>query len=184
MFRASRTPRQTNSRRGRSAAGACFSMFARMRGKDLLGLRVGVDRSRARVPVAGDRMFEKYRLRLDFPDQTRRNVEPGDERALPWPKRPGQHRHAHLDAEMDQRNDVEQVMAIVRLIGAGEEQMFAGYSGNAPESLLDRAGALSLPSGSGWSTTALTLGEEAVLERPQVRMAPNTALVREMSRPK
>ena len=51
-----------------------------------------------------------------------RHVEPVDQAALPGLWRPGQHRGAKGRAEVDQRRDVEQVMAIVGLLGIGDEE--------------------------------------------------------------
>ena len=123
-------------------------------------------------------MLEKHRLRLDLPDQPWRNVHPGDNRALPWPQRPGQHRHAHLDAEVNQGNDVQQVVAVVRLVRAGEEKIFARYSRNPRQPVLVEQ-MLFASVGQRPVNDRLDPRQEAVLKRPQVRMAPNLSLLRD-----
>ena len=122
-------------------------------------------------------MFEKHRLGLDFPDQPRGDVEPGDQRPLPGPQRPGQHGHAHPGAEVDQGNDVEQVVAIIRLVGAGEEKMLPRYPGNALEPVrIEQMLVASV--GQRPVHDRLDPRQEAILKRPEVGVAPNLALLR------
>ena len=87
--------------------------------------RMRVLAAEAGEPVGRDRMFEKDGPRPDLADESLRDAEPRDQSPLPWPQSPGQHRNAHFRAEIDQRNDVVQIVAIVVLVRTGDEQMLA-----------------------------------------------------------
>ena len=77
-------------------------------------------------PVGSDRMFEKDGPRPDLSDEALRDLKPGDQSPLPWPQSPGQHWSAHSRAEIDQRNDVVQIVAVIVFVRPGDQQMLAG----------------------------------------------------------
>src|ERR1700722_7511121 len=87
----------------------------------------------AREPVRGDRMFEKDRPWPNLSDEALRDLEPGDQSPLPRSQPPGQHWRAHSRAELDQRHNIVQIMAVIVLVGPGDQQMLAGEAGRARE---------------------------------------------------
>src|SRR6202453_5389139 len=87
----------------------------------------------AREPVRGDRMFEKAGPWSNLSDEALGYLEPGEQSPLPRSQRPGQHWRAHSRAEVDQRNDVVQIMAVIVLVGPGDQQMLAGATRRARE---------------------------------------------------
>ncbi len=111
-------PRRLEPRRG-------LAYIGEDRGEGLPVLWMGVLAAHAAVAVADDRVFEQDRPRPNLADEAFGDVEPGDQRALPGFQGPGQHRRAHFRAEMDERDDVEQVVAVVRLLGIRDQQMLA-----------------------------------------------------------
>ncbi len=137
-----------------------------------LMLRVRVLGAHSAHAIADDRMFEEYRARLDFPDQPRRDIKPGDERALPRLQCPGQHWRAHACAQVNERNDVQHVMAEIRLVRIGDQQMLPGQCWNAAEPLPVEP-VLSRSIGRGAVDDRLDRRQEAILKGPQERMAPN-----------
>ena len=122
-------------------------------------------------------MFEKDRPRLDLADEPRGRVESGDHRALPRPQRPAQHGDAHRRAEMDQRRDVKQVMAEIMLVRPGDHEVLAGDDGRPREPLRVEP-VLLRAVGRRAVDDRLDRGQEAVLKRPQERMAPDPPLRR------
>src|SRR5580692_798763 len=80
----------------------------------------------AREPVRGDRMVEKDWPWPNLSDEALWRLKPGDQSSLPWPQTPGQHWRAHPRAEIDQRHNIVQIMAVIVLVGPRYQQMFAG----------------------------------------------------------
>ena len=71
-------------------------------------------------------MFEKDRPWPDLSDEALRDLEPGDQSPLPGSQPPGQHWRAHSRAEIDQRHDIVQIVAVIVLVRPGDQQMLAG----------------------------------------------------------
>ena len=115
-----------STRGGVLMAGACFRTLARIAPERFAILRMRVLAAEARKPVRGDGMFEKDRPRPYLADKAVRDLEPGDQRPLPRLQAPGQHRNAHSRAEVDQRHDIVQVVAVIVLVRARDQQMLAG----------------------------------------------------------
>ena len=63
-------------------------------------------------------MFDKDRSRPDLPDEVLRDLEPGDQRTLPGLQGPRQHRSAHSRAEINERHDIVQIVAVIVLVRA------------------------------------------------------------------
>src|ERR1700722_13569129 len=80
-------------------------------------------------------MFEKDRPWPDLSDEALRDLEPSDQSALPRSQPPGQHWRAHSYAELDQRHNIVQIMAVIVLVRPGNQQMLAGDARRARKSL-------------------------------------------------
>src|SRR3984957_14852946 len=80
-------------------------------------------------------MFEEDRLWPKLSDEALRALEPGDQSPLPRSERPSQHWRAHSRAELDQRHNIVQIMAVIVLVRPGDQQMLAGDARRARESL-------------------------------------------------
>ena len=89
-----------------------------------LGMRILA--AEAGESVRRDRVLEKDRSRPDLSDEALRDLKPGDQSSLPWPQSPGLHWRAHSRAEIDQRNDVVQIVAVIVFVRPGDQQMLAG----------------------------------------------------------
>src|SRR5580700_6939332 len=80
-------------------------------------------------------MFEEDRLWPNLADEALRDLEPGDQSPLPRSQPPSQHWRAHSRAELDQRHNIVQIMAVIVLVGPGDQQMLTGDTRRARESL-------------------------------------------------
>src|SRR5580692_2267305 len=80
-------------------------------------------------------MFEEDRLWPNLADEALRDLEPGDQSPLPRSQPPSQHWRAHSRAELDQRHNIVQIMAVIMLVGSGDQQMLVGDTRRAREPL-------------------------------------------------
>src|SRR5580698_4582378 len=102
-----------------------------LEGSSTLGMRVLA--AETIEPARADRMFEKDRPRSDLADKALRDFQPSDQSPLPRSQPPGQHGRAHPRAEIDQRHDVMQIVAVIVLVRSGDQQMLAGDARRASE---------------------------------------------------
>ncbi len=70
-------------------------------------------------------MVEKDRPWPNLSDEALWDLEPGDQSPLPGSKPPGQHWRAYPRAEIDQRYNIMQVVAVIVLVRPGDQQMLA-----------------------------------------------------------
>src|SRR5580704_8879634 len=80
-------------------------------------------------------MFEKDWPWPNLADEALRDLEPGDQSPLPRSQPPSQHWRAHPRAELDQRHNIVQIMAVIVLVGPGDHQMLASDTRRACEPL-------------------------------------------------
>src|ERR1700735_3176252 len=80
-------------------------------------------------------MLEKDRPWPNLSDEALRYLEPGDQSPLPRSQPPSQHWRAHSYAELDQRHNIVQIMAVIVLVRPGNQQMLAGDARRARKSL-------------------------------------------------
>src|SRR5580692_6000101 len=80
-------------------------------------------------------MFEEDRLWPNLADEALRDLEPGDQSPLPRSQPPSQHWRAHSRPELNQRHNIVQIVAVIVLVGSGDQQMLAGDTRRARESL-------------------------------------------------
>ena len=71
-------------------------------------------------------MFEKDWPWPNLSDEALWRLEPGDQSPLPRSRPPSQHWRAHSRAELDQRHNIVQIMAVIVLVRPGNQQMLAG----------------------------------------------------------
>src|SRR5580700_7981356 len=80
-------------------------------------------------------MFEKDWPWPNLLDEALRDLEPCDQSPLPRSQPPSQHWRAHSRPELNQRHNIVQIVAVIVLVGSGDQQMLAGDTRRARESL-------------------------------------------------